>query len=71
MRLQELLVGSIMVNVQVQLASIKAEAANLKSVTVDHGQENYPLILTVSGPHDKVQNLLLFANELVPQFPQV
>lgn len=71
MRLQDLLVGRIMVNVQAQLTSVKAEAAKLDSVAVNHGQEKNPIILTVCGPRDAVQDLLVFANELVPQFPQV
>lgn len=71
MRLQALLVGRIMVNVQAQLTNVKAEATKLESVAVYHGQEKYPLILTACGPRHKVQNLLVFANELVAQFPQV
>lgn len=68
---QNLLVGNITVNIQAQLTIVKAEAAKLGPVVVNQGREEFPVFLTVCGPCNEVTKLLTFANELVPQFPQV
>lgn len=71
---QNLLVGTIIVDTQRQLKTIKEEAAEHASVIVNQGEEEgRPLLLTVCGPCDVVNKLLTVAkNELgVLQYPQV